>query len=84
VNASDKVISLALVPGFCNRQSEACGFAHEGEFSEMPALSIVEFGWVAGFVEKELFWQNGPQKDKERGFGAALLELLLSNFRVAD
>ena len=55
VNASDEVISLALVSGLGNRQSQAGGFAHKGEFGKVSSLAVIEFGWVAGFVEKEWF-----------------------------
>lgn len=62
---SDEVVSLAFVPGLGDREPQSCGFAHEGEFGELSALAVIEFCWVAGFVEKGFFWQIGPLKTRK-------------------
>ena len=72
MNTRDKVISFALAAGLGDRQSEACGFAHKGDFGKLSSLAVSEFRWVAGFVEKEWFGQNGPQNTKSAALGRAL------------
>jgi hypothetical protein len=61
VDAGNKVVSLALIAGLGDRQSQACGFAREAEFGKVPSLSMVKLRRVAGFIEEKFFWQSGPQ-----------------------
>lgn len=71
-DAGNKVISLALIPGLSDGQSQAGGFAHEAEFGELPSLPVVKFGWVAGVIEKREFSQIWPQNTKSAVLGRAL------------
>jgi hypothetical protein len=66
-HADDEVVAFSLSPGLGDGQTQAGGFAHEGELGELSALSVVEIGWIGSFIDKVLFGHLSP-KTRKRGF----------------